>query len=108
MKVILTRVTTDPTMAIEEAASQCYQSKPSPNGKIMKRCYESGHVSVLEHVNFILYIEGVIHQCQNQIILFCIKMVGHCVEFASVPQSIKLHSRLLPSTDLLLASIPYQ
>lgn len=59
MKVTLTRVTTDPVMAVEEAAAQCYQSAPSPSGRIMRHCYESGHASVLEHVNFTWHIEGV-------------------------------------------------
>ncbi len=59
MKVILTRFTPDPVMAVEEAASQCYQSKPSPSGKIMRACYLSGHHSVLEHVSFTWHIEGV-------------------------------------------------
>ena len=59
MKVTLTRFTPDPVMAIEEAASQCYQSKPNPSGKIMKACYLSGHHSVLEHVSFTWHIEGV-------------------------------------------------
>ena len=38
MKVILTRITTDPVMAVEEAASQCYQFTPSA-GRIMRHCY---------------------------------------------------------------------
>ncbi len=59
MKVTLTRFTPDPVMAVEEAASQCYQSKPSPSGKIMKACYLSNHHSVLEHVSFTWHIEGV-------------------------------------------------
>lgn len=59
MKVTLTRVTENPIMAIEEAASNCYDSKPSPDGKIMKSCYKSGHQSVLEFADFTFHIEGV-------------------------------------------------
>lgn len=58
MKVTLTRVTTDPVDAIEEAACNCYDSKPT-DGKIMKSCYRSGHHSVLEFANFTFHIEGV-------------------------------------------------
>lgn len=59
MKVTLTRVTTDPVMAIEEAAANCYDSTPSPAGKIMKHCYTSGHTSVMEFCEFTFHIEGV-------------------------------------------------
>ena len=33
MKVTLTRITGDPILAIEEAASNCYDSIPSEDGK---------------------------------------------------------------------------
>lgn len=59
MKVTLTRITGDPIMAIEEAASNCYNSKPSSNGKIMEHCIKSGHTSVTEFCNFTFHIEGV-------------------------------------------------
>lgn len=59
MKVTLTRVTQNPIMAIEEAASNCYDSQPSPDGTIMNHCYKSGHHSVLEFADFTFHIEGV-------------------------------------------------
>ena len=59
MKVTLVRITEDPVMAIEEAASVCYDSEPSPNGRIMNDCYESRHHSVLEFVQFHFLIEDV-------------------------------------------------
>lgn len=59
MKVTLTRVTENPILAIEEAASNCYDSEPSTNGRIMKACYKSGHHSVLEFADFTFHIEGV-------------------------------------------------
>jgi thymidylate synthase (FAD) len=59
MKVTLVRVTEDPVMAIEEAASVCYDSKPSPDGKIMDACYKSRHHSVLEFVQFHFLVEDV-------------------------------------------------
>ena len=59
MKVTLTRVTENPILAIEEAASNCYDSEPTPDGRIMKDCYRSGHHSVLEFADFTFHIEGV-------------------------------------------------
>jgi thymidylate synthase (FAD) len=59
MKVTLTRVTEDPILAIEEAASNCYDSEPSSDGKIMAHCIKSGHTSVTEFCNFTFHIEGV-------------------------------------------------
>ena len=59
MKVTLTHVTENPIQAIEEAAANCYDSIPSPDGKIMKACYKSGHHSVLEFATFTFHIEGV-------------------------------------------------
>lgn len=59
MKVTLTRVTQNPVLAIEEAASNCYDSEPTTDGRIMKACYQSGHHSVLEFADFTFHIEGV-------------------------------------------------
>ena len=41
MKVELTRVTENPILAIEEAASNCYNSEATGDGKIMKHCIKS-------------------------------------------------------------------
>lgn len=59
MKVTLTRITGDPILAIEEAASNCYDSEPSNEGKILAHCVKSGHTSVTEFCNFTFHIEGV-------------------------------------------------
>lgn len=59
MKVVLTRITVDPELAIEEAASVCYKSNPMPDFKIMRSCYKNNHLSVFEHVSFTFLIEGV-------------------------------------------------
>lgn len=59
MKVTLTRFTQNPIVAIEEAASNCYNSKPTSDGRIMKSCYKSGHQSVLEFADFTFHIEDV-------------------------------------------------
>lgn len=68
MKVTLTRVTENPVLAIEEAASNCYDSKPSKNGKIMESCYKSGHQSVLEFADFTFHIEGISRACSHQLV----------------------------------------
>lgn len=58
MKVTLTHYTFEPISAIEEAASNCYNSTPT-DGKIAKSCYSSGHTSVFEFADFTFHIEGV-------------------------------------------------
>lgn len=59
MKVTLTRITENPILAIEEAASNCYDSEPSSEGKIMDTCIKSGHTSVTEFCTYTFHIEGV-------------------------------------------------
>lgn len=59
MNVTLTQITNDPVLAIEEAASTCYNSTPSGDGKILKHCIKSGHTSVTEFAVFTFTIEGV-------------------------------------------------
>lgn len=68
MKVTLTRVTTNPILAVEEAASNCYDSEPTTNGRIMKACYKSGHHSVLEFADFTFHIEGISRACSHQLV----------------------------------------
>jgi len=46
-------------MAAEEAASMCYKSTPSLDGRIVRHCYNSGHHSILEHVFVTFRVEGV-------------------------------------------------
>ena len=59
MNVKLTRITGDPILAIEEAASNCYDSNATGDGKILKHCVKSGHNSVTEFCNFTFHISGV-------------------------------------------------
>lgn len=59
MEVKLISHTQNPVAVIEEAASTCYDSEPSPDGKIMKECIRSGHESVTEHTIFTFKISGV-------------------------------------------------
>ena len=67
MKVTLTRLIENPVEAIEEAASNCYDSKPT-GGKIMNHCYQSGHHSVLEFAHFTFHIEGVSRALTHQLV----------------------------------------
>lgn len=67
MEVTLTHVTDDPVRAIEEAASNCYDSAPS-GGKIMNACYESGHHAVLEFCDFTFHIVGVSRALTHQLV----------------------------------------
>lgn len=68
IKVTLTRFTPDPILAIEEAASNCYNSEPSSDGKIMKHCIKSGHHSVTEFADFTFHIEGVSRALSHQLV----------------------------------------
>lgn len=67
MKVALTHITKNPVGVIEEAACNCYDSKPT-NGKIMRVCYESGHHSVLEFCDFTFHIERVSRALTHQLV----------------------------------------
>lgn len=68
MKVTLTRVTENPILAIEEAASNCYNSEATGNGKIMKHCIKSGHTSVTEFCDFTFHIEGISRALSHQLV----------------------------------------
>ncbi len=68
MIVNLTRVTKDPILAIEEAASNCYDSEPTGDGKILKHCVKSGHTSVTEFCDFTFHIEGVSRALSHQLV----------------------------------------
>lgn len=68
MVVTLTRITEDPILAIEEAASNCYNSEATGDGKIMKHCIKSGHTSVTEFCDFTFHIEGVSRALSHQLV----------------------------------------
>lgn len=68
MKVKLTRITKEPILAIEEAASNCYNSETTGDGKIMKHCIKSGHTSVTEFCDFTFHIEGVSRALSHQLV----------------------------------------
>ena len=68
ISVKLTRITEDPILAIEEAASNCYNSEATGDGKIMKHCIKSGHTSVTEFCDFTFHIEGVSRALSHQLV----------------------------------------
>ena len=68
MKVELTRVTENPILAIEEAASNCYNSEATGDGKIMRHCIKSGHTSVIEFCDFTFHIEGISRALSHQLV----------------------------------------
>ena len=68
MEVKLTRFTEDPIKAIEEAASNCYDSVPDGSGKIMKHCIRSGHTSVTEFCDFTFHVSGVSRALSHQLV----------------------------------------
>lgn len=61
-------MTQNPVLAIEEAASNCYDSEPSSDGRIMNACYKSGHHSVLEFADFTFHIELISRACSHQVV----------------------------------------
>lgn len=68
MKVTLTHYTENPLRAIEEAACNCYDSKPTKSGAIAKACIKSGHHSVTEFAQFTFHIEGVSRALTHQLV----------------------------------------
>ena len=50
MKVTVLTATTSPMDVIGIAAGMCY-GKPEPSPKRVRRCAESGHMSVFEHAS---------------------------------------------------------
>lgn len=68
ISVKLTRMTEDPILAIEEAASNCYNSEATGNGKIMKHCIKSGHTSVTEFCDFTFHVEGISRALSHQLV----------------------------------------
>jgi len=110
MEVTLTHVTENPITAIEEAACNCYDSKPT-GGKIMKACYNSGHHSVLEFANFTFHITGVSRALLAQLTRhrhagFAVRSQRYCTEdnFDYVtPHSIESNKEALVKYRLLMS-----
>lgn len=67
MKVELIAVTENAVATAEAAAATCYDSQPSDDGRIIKSCARSGHLSVWEHMNFTFTVEGISRACMAQL-----------------------------------------
>lgn len=86
MRVELLAYTPNPVAVIENAASTCYDSEPTLDGKIMKACYRNGHHSVLEHVSFTYRVSGVSRALLAQLtrhrtgISFSVRSQRYCKE----------------------------
>ena len=115
MEVKLTRVTYKPVDAIEEAASNCYDSEPS-GGRIMKACYRSGHHSVLEFAQFTFHITGVSRALlaqltRHRIASFAVRSQRYCSEDGFeyvIPPSIKENEKALDVYNALIGYINMQ
>ena len=68
MKVELINYTKNPVEAIETAASTCYDSQTTADGRIMRHCYKSGHHAVLEFCDFSFRISGVSRALTHQLV----------------------------------------
>ena len=112
MNVTLTRVTYRPVDAIEEAASNCYDSEPS-GGRIMKACYRSGHHSVLEFAQFTFHITGVSRALlaqltRHRIASFAVRSQRYCSEDGFeyvIPPSIKENENALELYKQMMESL---
>lgn len=113
MKVTLTRITDDPILAIEEAASNCYDSEPSSDGKILKHCIKSGHTSVTEFCDFTFHVEGVSRALSHQLVRhrlasYAQRSQRYCSEDGFnyvIPNSIKKDEVALEEYEGLIANI---
>ena len=113
MKVELVSFTYRPSNTIEDAACNCYDSDPTPDFKIMKSCYNSGHHSVLEFATFVFHVEGVSRALLAQITRhrhcsFAVRSQRYCSEdgFGVVtPNTIKNNEQALSIYNETLATI---
>lgn len=85
LTVRLISATMDPVDTAEYAASKCYDSKPSVDGKILRMCAKNGHTSVLEHMYFNFEISGVSRALlaqltRHRIASFSVRSQRYCSE----------------------------
>ena len=57
----------NPIAISEQAASVCYDSKPTKSYRIVKSCMASGHMSVMEHISFTFHVRGISRACLAQL-----------------------------------------
>lgn len=71
MKVELWAHTPNPEKLIERAARNCYKSEEKGDkagGRLVRSCIRRGHESVIEHVSFTFYAEGISRACSHQLV----------------------------------------
>lgn len=115
MKVTLTRMTKDPILAVEEAASNCYDSTPDGSGKIMKHCVKSGHHSVTEFCDFTFHIEGISRALSHQLVRhrlasYAQRSQRYCSESGFdfvTPPSIKKNEDMLASYKKIMGDLAH-
>ena len=113
ISVKLTRITENPILAIEEAASNCYNSEATGDGKIMNHCIKSGHTSVTEFCDFTFHIEGISRALSHQLVRhrlasYAQRSQRYCVEddFGHViPHSIKNSPDALKMYENIMESL---
>ena len=68
MKVSLVQATPNPAKMVADIASICYGKEEAQNpDKLLKHLFKEKHHSVLEHVYFTFYIEGISRACLAQL-----------------------------------------
>lgn len=85
MTVELIAVTEDAVNICEQAAATCYDSQPSEDGRIIKSCARTGHLSVWEHMNFTFRISGISRAClaqltRHRLMSFSVRSQRYCNE----------------------------
>jgi len=56
---------TEADSVVVYAISQCYRSKPNVNS--IRKCFDRGHHSVFEHINFTFQVKGISRSCLAQL-----------------------------------------
>lgn len=114
MKVELLSYTIDPVMQIEHAASNCYDSDPTGDGKLLRGCIKSGHTAVTEFATFTFHISEVSRALMAQLTRhrhasFCIRSQRYCNEdnFKYVVPGSIVNSKFAQEYEDLMQHIRY-
>src|SRR5574343_767257 len=71
MEVELVAYTQDAERLIAQIAVVCTGRKmPENYGRLLNDLYDSGHMSVFEHVSFTFHINGISRACSHQLVRF--------------------------------------
>ncbi|MCF2557582.1 FAD-dependent thymidylate synthase [Fournierella massiliensis] len=88
----------NPMAVVEQAASVCYDSRPTETYRIANTCKASGHTSVLEHISFTFHISCVSRALLAQLTRhrhasFSVRSQRYCSEWGFkhvTPKSVKV------------------